>query len=133
MQIEKLYRCRDLRLQVRSLDDKLEVLHAAVERSTGRLTGVPRGSEWYDPMPEYADEAAKLGRLYAKEALELLHLVLEVSFYLEKLPYTYERIMRLRYVDGLQYWSDVAEAAHLSEDRCRAINSQALRILKNMA
>lgn len=132
MQIEKLYRCRDLRLQVRSLDDKLEVLHAAAERCTGRLTGMPRGNEWHDPMPKYADEAAELGRLYAKEAMELLRLVLEVSFYLGQLPPYQERVMRLRYLDGLLHWADVARAAGLSEDRCKAINTEALKKLEKM-
>lgn len=132
MQIDKLYRCRDLRLRVKSLDDKLEVLHAAAERCTGRITGLPRGNGWVDPLPRYADKAAALGDEYAREALELLHLVLEVSRYLGRLPYTYERVMRLRYLDGLQYWSDVAKEAHLSEDRCRAINVASIRLLEKM-
>lgn len=132
MNLTKLDKCRELRLLVKSLDDKLEVLHAAAQRTTSRITKSPKSKDWHDPLPSYVDQTKALGEEYAYAALELLHMVLEVSKYLTRLPPTHEKVMRTRYFDGARTWADVSRIVNLSEDRCKAINSEARKKLEEM-
>ena len=95
---------------------------------TQRLTGMPHGSDGHDRMMAYVARLDELEFRYADLIAERAEARLKVELALIALPEQQERVIRLRFIDGLS-WERIARRMHYSESHLRKISRAALRRL----
>ncbi len=124
MTIQDLQACQYIRGQIESLDERIARLHSQAERLSHPMTGVPSG-EAGDHLAEYAAKLDELERERARQVIALEKQLQTCDDWIATLPAQQARVMRLYYVDGLN-WMQVAVKAHYSTRHCRRINSAVL-------
>lgn len=126
---EDLKKLAFLNERLRSLEWQKKQLRDAASGCTRRLTGMPAGSAVYDRLAAYAAKLDELDTLYAELLCSLGELRLRLETALAELPAQQERVLRLRYVEGLS-WRRVSCRLHYSEPHLRRIHDAALRRLE---
>ncbi len=114
----------------RSLEQQKEQLRASVTSCTQRLTGMPSGSGEYDRLAAYVARLSELEERYADLLIRLADERLRLESALASLPAQQERVLRLRYVEGLS-WRKISRRTHYSEPHLRRICEAGLRRLEN--
>ncbi|HMM31627.1 MAG TPA: ECF-type sigma factor [Clostridia bacterium] len=125
MTLETLKSCRTIRGEIESLTERIARLRSQAERLTRPLSLAPGGGEQRDELAEYAARLDALERDRAGKVIALEERLQEVDCWLSTLPAQQARVMRLRYVDGLRTWGDVAKKANYSVGHCRKIHAVA--------
>ena len=124
MTIQDLQACRDIRSRIDSIDERIARLRSQSERLGRPLTGLP-GSDSGDHLAEYAAKLDELERQRAAQVIALEEHLRTCDEWIAMLPTQQAKVMRLYYVDGLN-WMQVAEKTHYSTRHCRRINSAVL-------
>ena len=128
MTLEDLKRCRQLRLEGEDIREEIEPLRSAIESTTPKLSGMPRGSAESDKLAEYMVRLETLlGKLYDTQ-VRYENEYYKMKEAIEALEPIQRRVMRMRYMQGLK-WEDIAKKMHYSDFHCRRIRKAALKHL----
>ena len=114
---------------MQSLERQKERLRDAVTNITQRLTGMPGGGDGHDRMMAYVAQLDELEEKYAGLITRQTEARLKVEQALAELPEQQERVLRLRYIDGLS-WRKIGRRMHYSESHLRKISAAAMRRLE---
>ena len=116
-----LTKYRDLMIEIRKLDDEIEMWRTRAERSTQPLSKAPGGGGCNDPYPHIMDKIGEVEDVRNKKIAELGN----VELALASLTPRESSIMRARYIEG-KTWFEIAEEAHYTDRHVRRIHSSAL-------
>lgn len=108
---EDLWRLRSYNERLRSLERQKEQLRDAVTNMTQRLTGMPSGGDGHDRMMAFVARLDELEARYADLIAEQAEARLQVERALLLLPEQQERVLRLRYIEGLS-WKKIGKIMH---------------------
>jgi RNA polymerase sigma factor (sigma-70 family) len=126
--MDELENVRALRADIESLRTRRARLRAAME---GRSSWPRLGSRGTAECDRIAAAVAQLEELDAQLLEQIVQAeckVLDVEQAVDALPGPQRRIVRLRYLEGLQ-WREVAEIMHYSPRRCMQLMNEALQEL----
>ena len=107
MTIDDLKNVRRQKLRVESLQERIERLRSRAEYTQQQLGECGRSDPTRDRLAEYVAELDELERLLTGEMIALEKQLVFVDAELAKLPENQEKVLRLRYVEGL-YWTRIA-------------------------
>ncbi|MEL7609478.1 MAG: hypothetical protein AAGU74_08215 [Bacillota bacterium] len=127
MTLQELQACRDIRGQIESLDERIERLRSQAERTVRQLSLAPGGGRGDDHLAVYAARLEELERQLAARRIELEERRQACEMWIAELPVQQAKIMRMRYVDGVKTWGEVAQRAHYSYRHCTKIHAAALK------
>ncbi len=82
-----------------------------------------RGDPTRDRLEEYVTELDELERQLTGEMIALEKQLVFMDAELEKLPENQEKVLRLRFMDGLS-WRDVSKKTNYCERHCKRLISQ---------
>jgi DNA-directed RNA polymerase specialized sigma24 family protein len=120
MTIEDLKNVRRQKLRVAALEERIERLRSRAEYNQRQLGECGRSDPTRDRLAEYAAELDELERELTGEMIALEKQLAVVDSELAKLPDNQEKVLRLRYYEGLR-WYRVAEMTHFSETHCKRL------------
>jgi len=115
--IDDLKNVRRQKLRVDALKDRIERLHERAEYTQRQLGECGRSDPTRDRLAEYAAELDELEQELTGEMIALEKQLANVDAELAKLPENKERILRLKYVDGLS-WRKISERLNYCERQC---------------
>lgn len=124
--INDLKNVRRQKLRVEALQERIEQLRSRAEYTQQRLGECGRSDPTRDRLAEYVAELDELERQLTGEMITLEKQLLVVDAELAKLPENQERVLRLRYVEGLA-WERIARKVSYSSRQCRRIQSKISR------
>lgn len=127
MTLDDLKNVRRQRLRVTSLQERIDRLRSRAEFTAQQLGERGQDDATRDRLAEYVGELDDLERHLTSEVITLEHAMLTVDEALTELPETQEKVLRLRYCDGLK-WRFVASKAGIEERQCYRIHSNFLNI-----
>jgi DNA-directed RNA polymerase specialized sigma24 family protein len=119
--IDDLKNVRRQKLRVEALQERIERLRSRTEYTQRQLGECGRSDPTRDRLAEYVAELDELERELTSELISLEKKLLAVDAELAKMPENQEKVLRLRYVNGLS-WRKVATMLNYSESHCRNIN-----------
>lgn len=125
-----LYAIRQQRTRVDQLRERIECIQADLERITKVSRNLPTTGAATDRL---SAKVAKLVDFKAQLADEVVALEVGIRAaegVLDKLPAQQQRIMRLRYVDGLS-WQRVARRIQCSRQNCWKLHEDAIKHIAN--
>lgn len=125
---EDLRKLQSYNERLQSLERQKERLMDTVTNITQRLNGMPHGSDGHDRMMEFVAKLDELEEKFAVLIERQSELRLTIERALVDLPEQQERVIRLRFIDGLS-WKRIARRMHYSESHLRKISLAALRRL----
>ncbi len=117
MTIDDLKNVRHQKLRVEALQERIERLRSRAEYNQRQLGECGHSDPMRDRLAEYAAELDELERELTGELIELEKQLAVVDAELEKLPENEEKVLRLRYVEGLN-WGKVADETKYCERQC---------------
>lgn len=121
MTIEDLKNVRRQKLRVETLQERIERLRSRAEYTQQQIGECGRSDPTRDRLAEYVAELDGLERELTGEMIALEKQLVIVDAELAKLPENQEKVLRLRYVDGMA-WIKVANMTHYSVSHCKAFN-----------
>ncbi|MEA5047443.1 MAG: sigma factor-like helix-turn-helix DNA-binding protein [Eubacteriales bacterium] len=124
MTIDDLKNVRRQKLRVEDLQERIERLRSRAEYNQRQLGECGRSDPTRDRLAEYAAELDELERELTGEMIALEKQLAYVDTELAKLPENQEKVLRLRYVDGMS-WRKVARLLNYCEQYCKSINVKA--------
>lgn len=127
MTLDDLKSIQRKRWQINNRKERIEALRCAASypaRQLGELSNI--SSDVRDKLAENIAEIIDLERKLALDVLSIEQDVQKIDRDLEKLPENQERVVRLRYCDGLQ-WDAVAKKAGWCVSRCKNIHTEFLK------
>ena len=122
MTIDDLKNVRRQMLRVEALQERIERLRSRAEYTQQQLGECRRSDPTRDRLAEYVAELDELERELTGEMIALEKQLVFVDAELAKLPENQEKVMRLRYVEGLR-WYEVARKTHFSESYCKTMKN----------
>ena len=120
MTIDDLKNVRRQKLRVESLQERIERLRSRAEYTQQQLGECGRSDLMRDRLAEYVAELDELERQLTCEMISLEKQLVVVDAELAKLPENQEKVLSLRYVEGLG-WRKVAERVGYCERQCKRI------------
>ena len=120
MTIDDLKNVRRQKLRVESLQERIERLRSRAEYTQQQLGECGRSDPTRDRLAEYVAELDELERQLTGEMIALEKQLVVVDAELAKLPDNQEKVLRLRYCEGLP-WERVARIVRYSTRQCRRI------------
>ena len=124
-----IHTVRDLRRRIEGLQERIARIRSALEGSAIRIRDLPGGaSKERDRMATDVVRLLELEDQLKARVMEYETELIVIDEALAALPSPEQEIMRLRYVDGLE-WRQVAAKLHYSEDRCWALHREAQKLL----
>ncbi len=120
MTIDDLKNVRRQKLRVEALQERIERLRSRAEYNQRQLGECGRSDPTRDRLAEYAAELDELERELTGEMIALEKQLVGVDTELAKLPENQEKVLRLRYVEGL-CWERVSKKLHYCERYCRRL------------
>lgn len=126
MTIDDLKNVRRQKLRVETLQERIERLRSRAEYNQRQLGECGRSDPTRDRLAEYAAELDELERELTGEMIALEKQLAVVDAELAKLPENQEKVLRLRYMEGLT-WNLIAKKAAYSERQCRRIRHSAFK------
>lgn len=121
--IDDLKNVRRQKLRVDALQERIERLRSRAEYTQQQLGECGRSDPTRDRLAEYVAELDELERQLTGEMIALEKQLVIVDAELAKLPENQEKVLRLRYVEGMS-WEKVAKQAMYCERQCRRIMKQ---------
>ena len=101
MTIDDLKNVRRQKLRVEALQERIERLRSRAEYTQQQLGECGRSDPTRDRLAEYVAELDELERQLTGELIALEKQLVFVDAELVKLPENQEKVLRLRYVEGL--------------------------------
>lgn len=126
MTIDDLKNVRRQKLRVETLQERIERLRSRAEYNQRQLGECGRSDPTRDRLAEYAAELDELERELTGEMIALEKQLVIVDAELAKLPENQEKVLRLRYIEGMS-WRRVAEKTDYCERQCRRIVNSKFR------
>lgn len=120
---EDLKNVRRQRLRVIGLQERIDCLRSRAEYTAQQLGERGQDDATRDRLAEYVGELDDLEQHLTQETITLEHAVQAVDQGLEALPENQEKVLRLRYCEGLP-WKLVGSRAGYSASHCRNVNTQ---------
>lgn len=121
MTIDDLKNVRRQKLRVEALQERIERLRSRAEYTQQQLGECGRSDPTRDRLAEYVAELDGLERELTGEMIALEKQLVVVDAELAKLPENQEKVLRLRYAEGLN-WRKVAYLSGYSLSHCRNMN-----------
>lgn len=121
MTTEDLKNVRRQKLRVETLQDRIARLRSRTEYTCRELGETGGGDPTRDQLAEYVAELDALERRLTGEMIALEKQLAAVDAELAKLPENQEKVLRLRYMEGLR-WREIARKMHYSESYCKTIS-----------
>lgn len=121
MTIDDLKNVRRQKLRVEALQERIERLRSRAEYTQQQLGECGRSDPTRDRLAEYVAELDELERQLTGEMIALEKQLVVVDAELTKLPENQEKVLRLRYVEGMS-WNVVGNLAGYSISHCRNMN-----------
>ena len=115
--IDDLKNVRRQKLRVESLQERIERLRSRAEYTQQQLGECGRSDPTRDRLAEYVAELDALERELTGEMIALEKQLVVVDAELAKLPENQEKVLRLRYIDGLS-WRKISDLINYSERQC---------------
>lgn len=115
--IDDLKNVRRQKLRVEALQERIERLRSRAEYTQRQLGECGRGDPMRDRLAEHAAELDELERELTGEMIALEKQLVVVDAELAKLPENQEKVLRLRYFEGLS-WKKVANRIGYCERQC---------------
>lgn len=106
--IDDLKNVRRQKLRVEALQERIERLRSRAEYTQQQLGECGRSDPTRDRIAEYVAELDELERQLTGEMIALEKQLVVVDAELAKLPENQEKVLRLRYVEGMN-WRKVAD------------------------
>ncbi len=122
MTIDDLKDVRRQKLRIEALQERIERLRSRAEYNQRQLGECGRSDPTRDRLAEYAAELDELERELTGEMIELEKQLVTVDAELAKLPENQEKVLRLRYLDGL-CWERVSKKMNYCERYCRKLST----------
>jgi len=123
MTIEDLKNVRRQKLRVEALQERIERLRSRAEYTQRQLGECGRSDPTRDRLAEYVAELDAMERELTGELISLEKKLFVVDAELAKLPENQEKVLRLRYMDGLS-WRKVAVKTKYCERQCVRLGSE---------
>ena len=120
MTIDDLKNVRRQKLRVEALQERIERLRSRAEYTQQQLGECGRSDPTRDRLAEYVAELDELESQLTGEMIALEKQLVFVDADLAKLPENQEKVLRLRYVDGVK-WCDIAKKVNYSERHCKRV------------
>lgn len=117
MTINELKNVRRQKLRVEALQYRIERLRSRAEYTQQQLGECGRSDPMRDRLAEYVAELDELERQLTGEMIAQEKQLVIVDAELAKLPENQEKVLRLRYFEGLS-WKKVANQIGYSERQC---------------
>lgn len=117
MTINDLINVRRQKLRVEALQYRIERLRSRAEYTQQQLGECGRSDPMRDRLAEYVAELDELERQLTGEMIAQEKQLVIVDAELTKLPENQEKVLRLRYFEGLS-WKKVANRIGYSERQC---------------
>jgi DNA-directed RNA polymerase specialized sigma24 family protein len=117
---------RDRHSRIDSLKERIERLRSAMEIGSRQLKFAPAKTSLRNRLEEDMAKLDELERQLIGEIAALEQDAQNVERLLDELPMQQQRIMRLRYIDGLS-WPKVSRKAHYSRRHCLRIHAVAVK------
>lgn len=117
MTIDDLKNVRRQKLRVESLQERIEQLRSRAEYTQQQLGECGRSDPMRDRLVEYVAELDELERQLTGEMILLEKQLVVVDAELAKLPENQEKVLRLRYMEGMS-WRKVAARTKYCERQC---------------
>jgi DNA-directed RNA polymerase specialized sigma24 family protein len=124
MTIDDLKKVRRQKLRVEALQERIERLRSRAEYNQRQLGECGRSDPTRDRLAEYAAELDELERELTGEMIALEKQLAAVDVELAKLPENQEKVLRLRYMEGMG-WRKVAVKMNYCEQYCKSIHVKA--------
>lgn len=118
--IDDLKNVRRQKLRVEALQERIERLRSRAEYTQQQLGECGRSDPTRDRLAEYVAELDELERQLTGEMIALEKQLVIVDAELAKLPENQEKVLRLRYVEGMN-WKEVAVKGAYCERQCRRL------------
>ena len=123
MTIDDLKNVRRQKQRVEELQDRIERLRSRAEYTQQQLGECGRSDPTRDRLAEHVAELDELERELTGEMIALEKQLVIVDAELARLPEHQERVLRLRYIDGLS-WKKVSRLAEYCERQCARLCNQ---------
>ena len=123
MTIDDLKNVRRQKLRVAALEERIERLRERAEYNQRQLGECGRSDPTRDRLAEYAAELDDLERELTGEMITLEKQLTIVDAELAKLPENQEKVLRLRYLEGMN-WQNVASKARYCERQCLRLSKK---------
>lgn len=131
MTMQDLRTCRAMVLRLVDRRERIARLRSAMETVTQQISVMPSHAGERDRIAAQVAKLDALERAYADELIAAETALRAIDRDICALPPAQERVIRLRYVDGLS-WREVARRCGYSVDHCFAIHRAVLQnIQKN--
>ena len=118
--IDDLKNVRRQKLRVEALQERIERLRSRAEYTQQQLGECGRSDPTRDRLAEYVAELDGLERELTGEMIALEKQLVIVDAELAKLPENQEKVLRLRYIEGLS-WTKVSRRVNYCERYCRKL------------
>ena len=118
--IDDLKDVRRQKLRVESLQERIERLRSRAEYTQQQLGECGRSDPTRDRLAEYVAELDGLERQLTGEMIALERQLVVVDAELAKLPDNKEKVLRLRFIQGL-CWNKAALVVGYCERQCRRL------------
>ena len=118
--IDDLKNVRRQKLRVEALQERIERLRSRAEYTAHMLSECEQGDPTRDRLAEYVAELDELELELTSEMIALEKQLVDIDSELSKLPENKEKVLRLRYIEGLN-WMNVSERANYCERYCREL------------
>lgn len=125
MTLEELKKVRAGRLRVKHYQARISALKEQQLRLTQRMTGLIAGKNRNDQMAEYVSKLDALEHNLMVATIEMEERMQRLDQEVSALPEHYEKVIRLRYFDGLK-WSEVAKKAGYTQEYVKSIPGKIL-------
>ncbi|HWQ98912.1 MAG TPA: hypothetical protein VN538_12590 [Clostridia bacterium] len=123
---EDLKNVRRQRLRVISLQERIDRLRSRAEYTAQQLGERGQDDATRDRLAEYVGELDDLEQHLTQETITLEHAVQAVDQGLEALPENQEKVLRLRYCEGL-VWRLVSIRAGYCMSHCKDLNTKFIK------
>lgn len=123
--IDDLKNVRRQKLRVEALQERIERLRSRAEYTQQQLGECGRSDPSRDRLAEYVAELDELELQLTGEMITLEKQIVVVDAELSKLPENQEKVLRLRYIEGMK-WEDIARKTNYNERHCRFISNKVL-------
>lgn len=127
--LEDLKSVRERRYAIESLMERIARLRSSAQRVTRQLSHTPRYTRERDQLADYAAKLDELERELAQEVIILEESIRTAEDDISQLNDAQRIIMRLRYIDGLE-WKQIAKRTMYSEQHLYYLHKSALKAIE---
>ena len=133
MDKKMLYQYKSIKLEIKRLQDRIKQLQLdASAPSIQRMTGMPFYHDMdYDKFSEYMSRKQELIDALSEKMTKLMEEEKSIENAIDGLSSVQRRLMRYRYIDGLE-WNDICTEMNYGWAQIHRIHGAALQALKDI-